>query len=275
MTRVTNPVSRRSGLALTAAVLLAMAVLTGLGVWQLQRLAWKQDVIAMRERAVSAEPVSLADIEAGIENGFDVEVLRTSATGYYRHDLERHVYELRKGKTGWRIVTPFVIPGQYIILADRGFVPDEDKEPAARPHSVRVAALTPGIKTKPRTQWPQPVRISGYVRVHGDSGGLFIPDNDPASNRWYSYDIAAMSATFPDDLGFVAPDSYAAMLPVFLQLEPGGEPGSAGLPVIDPLNTRVTNNHLHYALTWFALAGVLAVVAVAYWRKTRREAGQP
>ena len=258
---------------LIATTLAGIAVLIALGSWQLQRLAWKQQLISYRQQAISADPVSLTDIEAGIEHGYDVNLLRAKATGYYRHDLERFVYYLRGGKIGWRVVTPFVAPGRFIILVDRGFVPDNRKAQSTRPQSVALSSLTPQIKLNDEVDWPQAAEITGYVRVHANSAGIFTPANDPDANRWFSYDLAAMSATLPDDVGFKSPDSYAAMLPVYLQLEPGGEPAEKKLPIIDPLDTKLTNNHLHYAITWYCLAGILAAISFLFIRSRRQTTG--
>ncbi len=261
---------RKSNALLAALSLAGIAVLISLGAWQLKRLEWKQRLISLHEQAAASEPVSLNDIEAGIENGFDVDLLRTTATGYYRHDLERHVYALRKGEIGWKVVTPFVIPGRFIVLVDRGFVPDARKDASRRPESVQVGDLPVELKTKPRGQWPDPIEIAGYVRVRAASPGLFVPDNDPTNNSWYSYDLMAMNRTLPEDLGVLPPDQYASMLAVYLQIEPGGEPGDGDLPIVDPLETSLPNSHLQYAITWFALAVVLAVMSVVFIRTRRK-----
>ncbi|MDH3742111.1 MAG: SURF1 family protein, partial [Hyphomicrobiales bacterium] len=73
---------------------LAVLVMLALGTWQVQRLQWKNDLIEKRRLALGSNPVTLFDIEAGIEHGFDVDWLKTTATGKFRHDLERHVYHL-------------------------------------------------------------------------------------------------------------------------------------------------------------------------------------
>jgi surfeit locus 1 family protein len=247
---------------LIAICIAGVAVLIGLGSWQVKRLFWKQELIALRQDALGAKPVSLMDIEAGIENGFNVNFLRIRAEGYYRHDLERYVYDLRDGEIGWRVVTPLVMPGQFIVFVDRGFVPDNMREPGKRPETTAVAALTPAIKAQEAANWPEPVQVTGYVRLHTDSSGWFTPANDVEANRWYSYDLAAMSASLPDDVGFLPPEGYAALLPVFIQVEPGGEPETGGTLKPVALETKLSNNHLQYATTWYALAAALAIMCV-------------
>ncbi|MGI9462470.1 MAG: SURF1 family protein [Aestuariivirgaceae bacterium] len=247
-------------LLLTASTL-GVAVLLALGTWQVQRLQWKLDIIDKRQQALVSQPVTLADIEAGIEHGFDVDWLKVKATGSFRHDLERHFYDLRGGKIGWRILTPFVAPGRFIVMVDRGFVPDELKDAKTRrPAGTEQAASSP-------------VEIVGFVRTNAGPAGMFTPANDPVANRWYSIDLMAMAETLPEDLGFVEPNAYAAMLPVLLQLAPDKGAAGQGLPIVDPVNVELRNNHVQYAVTWYGLALVLIVLTVLFYR-SRTNAGK-
>ncbi len=245
---------------------LGVAVLLALGTWQVQRLQWKRDLIDKRQQALVANPVTLADIEAGIEHGFDVDWLKVKASGQFRHDLERHVYHLRNGKIGWRILTPFIVPAQFIVLVDRGFVPDDRKDPQSRRLSQPDGQ--PGTGSQDNS-----IEITGYVRTDRQAG-MFTPANEPIANRWYNVDLIAMAATLPDDLGFVEPDKYAAFLPVFIHLEPDRNAGSATLPIVDPVNVMLPNNHLQYAFIWYSLAVVLIVVTTVFYRtRTSRPEG--
>ena len=245
-------------------------VLVGLGSWQVQRLFWKQDLMAVRQDSLGANPVSLRDVEAGIENGFDVDFLRVTAEGYYRHDLERFVYDLRDGRIGWRVVTPLVVPGELIVLIDRGFVLDEDRDVRKRLETTTIAALSPELLKQGSASWPAPVQVTGHVRLHAHDKGWFTPANDARNNRWYSYDLEALSRSLPEDTGFVPPDGYAAFVPVFIQVEPGGEPetGEKLKPVA--LDAKLPNNHLQYAITWYALAVALTVIGLLVLRSRRR-----
>ncbi len=232
-----------------------VAVLLALGTWQIQRLQWKLDVIDKRKQALVADPVTLTDIDAGIEHGFDVDWLKVKAAGAFRHDLERHFYHLRHGKIGWRILTPLVLPGRFIVMVDRGFVPDDRKDPKSRPQKNSKASDRAPI-----------IEITGYVRTNAGPAGLFTPANDPDANRWYSIDLMAMAETLPDDLGFVEPNAYATLLPVLVQLAPGEEDAPEALPIVDPVNVKLTNNHLQYAVTWYGLALVLIILTVLFYR---------
>ena len=246
---------KASGRLLLFCTTVAVLIMLALGTWQVQRLQWKNNLIEQRKDALKSNPVTLADIEAGIEHGFDVDWLKTRATGHFRHDQERHVYHLRKGKIGWRVITPFVIPGSMVVMVDRGFVHDAKKDANTRPGSQTVGATVDDLIT-----------ITGYARLDTGSAGPFTPDNEPDANRWYSIDLIAMAGTMPDNLGFVEPDQYAALIPVFIQLEPDSAPKQGALPIVDPVDVKLTNNHLQYAITWYALAVVLVVVSFLFHR---------
>ncbi|NNE21504.1 MAG: SURF1 family protein [Rhizobiales bacterium] len=234
---------------------LGVLIMLALGTWQVQRLQWKNDLIEKRRLALESKPVTLFDIEAGIEHGFDVDWLKTTATGKFRHDLERHVYHLRNGKIGWRVITPFVVPGSLVVMVDRGFVPDDKKDPKTRAENEAPANAEDGSVT-----------ITGYARLDGGLAGPFTPANEPDANRWYSIDLIAMAKTMPDNLGFVAPDRYAALVPVFIQLQPDAETKPGELPIVDPVDVKLRNNHLQYAITWYALALVLIVISFLFYR---------
>ena len=243
---------------------LGVLVMLALGTWQVQRLQWKNSLIEKRQLAIKSNPISLSDIEAGIEHGFDVDWLKVTASGMFDHDNERHVYALRDGKIGWRIITPFAALGQYAVMVDRGFVPDDKKARASRPDSwVRSCPTYDCYK------------IVGYVRIDAGAAGPYTPKNDPASNRWYSIDLMEMVASLPEktglvplpgDTGTVEPHRYAITLPVLIQLAPEDKPLPGTLPIVDPVDVKLNNNHLQYAITWYALALVLVVISVLFYR---------
>ena len=248
--------TRTGNRLLLLASIVGAAILFAFGTWQLQRLQWKNDLIEKRAKAVISEPITLADIDAGIEHGYDVDWFKVSATGSYRHDLEFHLYHLRDGQIGWRIITPFIVPGSFVALVDRGFVPDAFKAPQSR-------------KTPPATEQ----QITAFVRVNAGAATMFTPDNDAAANRWYSVDLMAMSQRLPEDLGFVAPEQYAIFLPVLLQLAASPNLKADQLPIPASTEHKIRNNHLQYAITWYSLAIVLVVVAFLFYR-SRRKVGE-
>ncbi|MFL5259252.1 MAG: SURF1 family protein, partial [Hyphomicrobiales bacterium] len=128
----------------------------------------------------------------------------------------------------------------------RGFVPDERRDPAKRPQSDPKGDVT----------------IEGYISRHPSGQGLFTPDNDPARDNWYWWDIPAM-------LAFAKIDPASRVAPFILHVLPSAGEADA-LPKPTPPALNLTNNHLQYALTWFALAVVLAAVTFVYVRGDQR-----
>lgn len=232
---------KRDLILLSALAAGAFAILAGLGVWQLQRLEWKQDLIARLEERTRAEPVTLAEVDERRKSGKDIEYLRMRVKGEYLHDKERHLYTVQGGTAGWRIITPLVLPSKRIVMIDRGFVPQELKQLESRPDSaIKGWAL-----------------VTGIVRLPGEQA-LFTPDNDTDKNVWHWRDLEGMAASV------LSPEQMERLEPFFIQHE--DVPSMEGWPQAGYSNLNLPNRHLEYALTWFALAGVLVVVFALYLR---------
>jgi len=222
------------------AVLAGMGMLIALGTWQMQRLAWKQGLIAAIHERAHAAPMALADVEARAARGEDVEYTRVAVSGRFDHAKEIHLYALDEaGTPGFHVITPLVVTGDGVVLVNRGFVPNDLKDPARR-----AAGQVSGD-----------VSITGLTR-HPDQQGMFIPENDRARNVWYWRDIEAMAAA-------AAGPSSGRVHRFYVDAEaepapPGGWP-RGGV-------TRLTlpNRHLEYALTWYGLAVALIAVFVAF-----------
>lgn len=227
--------TRRTGSALIAAVL-GCIVLIGLGLWQLHRMQWKEGLIAELDARLAASPVSLGEAVA-----HSAEFLKVRTRGRFDHQGEMFLLASEGGRPGWRVVVPLASDEGISVLVDRGFVPDEERDPAKRPGS------------QPQGR----VEVEGYVSRHPSGQGLFTPDNDAAHNNWYWWDVPAMLA-----FGRIDPASRVA--PFILHVLPGGDP--AALPKPSAALPGLANNHLQYALTWFGLALVLAAVTFFYVR---------
>jgi len=232
--------------ALLVAAVLAVAGFAALGVWQVQRLAWKQDLIARVERHVNAAPVAAP-------GRADWPALTREADEYRRvavrveYDFSRtvHVRATTALGAGFWVLTPLRTDGGFWVMVNRGFVP-----PEAREH------------------WTQPggdQTVTGLLRF-SEPGGTFLQSNDAPQDRWYSRDVQAMAGA-RRIAGPVAPYFIDAVAD---PAAPTGWP-RGGLTVI-----RFSNNHLVYAVTWFALAAMVAG-AIGYLlideRRLRRLAG--
>jgi surfeit locus 1 family protein len=213
---------------------LGIVILCGLGAWQLSRLAEKQELLAALEARAAAPPVNLAEAV----NGDWTEFMPVKARGRFDHAHELRKQATFDGGPGWQIITPLTSDDGVSVLVDRG----------SAPQNYSAAGIGDG-----------PVEITGIVRIHDRGQGIFDPDNDESGNAWYWWDMPAMQAAaqFPPN---------AKVSPFILQLLP--QAGQARYPVAAAPDTGIRNNHLQYAITWFALAAVLAVFAVLLAKRT-------
>ncbi len=234
--RAVAPERRRRGpYGFLTGAALAIAGLVALGTWQLDRLAHKEALIADRQAMLVQPPLDLNRLT----DAHAAAYRRVTITGRFLHEKELRVGPRpRRGVSGWRVITPLRRADGGIVLVDRGWVPDRGKDPRSR-REGQVAG---------------PVTLTGFIK-RVTARGPFVPDNDAAKGDWYWIDPAAMAAHL--DLSDVAPYWIAAARDRDRQVGPIGSDG-----VVMPVN-----NHLGYAITWYALAASLSVLAFVYWRR--------
>lgn len=246
-----SPAGRRIGTALFVILgLAALAILLGLGTWQVQRLHWKQELIATIDARIASAPQPLAAIEARLAAAGDVDYWPVTLTGTFRHEGERHFFATHKGHSGYFVYTPLALDDGRLVFVNRGFVPFDFKNAATRGEG----------QVEGRQQ------IAGLARNRVDEKpNALMPDNDPAKNIFYWKDIDAMVAS----AGVGASSDY---LPFFVDADDAPNPG--GLPVGGVTLVDMPNSHLQYAVTWYGLAAALAgVMGVWLWRRWRTPAG--
>lgn len=223
------------------ATAIGMAILITLGVWQLQRLQWKEALLAQLAANAAAPPVSLAEAASMA----DPEFVRVRFTGSYAHGGWKKMIATFQGGQGWTVITPAATPDGWAVMVDRGRIPGELGENFDKPGGEVV--------------------IDGVIRTHARGQGMFDPNNNAETNLWYWWDVPAMLETSgsPQDL---------RPYPHVVQLVPS--PGAAGFPRPEEARANLANNHLGYAITWFGLAATLLAVAAfyVYELRTRRRA---
>ncbi|RWD69968.1 SURF1 family protein [Mesorhizobium sp.] len=219
-----------SRLLLALLGLVGVLVFLGLGIWQLERRVWKLDLIARVDQRIHAPvvdapgPATWGDINAA---GYEYRHVRL--TGSFFGGANTLVQAVTELGGGYWVLTPMRDDRGFTVLVNRGFVPRERK--------AEFQQESGG----PRS----PTAIDGLLRI-SEPGGGFLRSNDPAADRWYSRDVAAIAkargltdvAPYFIDAGASSADSW-----------PRG-----GLTVV-----TFRNSHLVYALTWFALAAMLAM----------------
>lgn len=213
-------------LFLPALCVVGILVFGALGIWQVERLAWKRDLIARVEARVNATPAPLPPraIWEAIPPR-DIEYRRVRMTGRFRADADTLVDALTERGAGYWVLTPLVT-AQGMVLVNRGFVPQESVP-----------------QSNQRRDIPPPTTITGLVRL-SEPQGRFLRRNQPSQDKWYSRDVEAIAKA--RGLGPVAP--------FFIDADASRETG--GGPIGGMTVVRFRNAHLVYALTWFALAAL-------------------
>lgn len=229
--------------------LLAFCTLLALGWWQVERRAWKLDLIQRVEARVHAAPVALPEPARWPQvTAASDEYRRVRLSGRFLHDRETLVQALSELGSGYWVLTPLEQADGRIVLVNRGFVPPERRERASR------------MAGEPAGQ----VALAGLLRI-AEPGGGFLRRNDAAADRWYSRDVAGMAAArgLPAD----------KVAPFFVDAEKDVQ-AAASQPVGGLTVISFRNHHLVYALTWFTLALLVVGAAWRVWLEEKRQRGQ-
>ncbi|MEZ5782194.1 MAG: SURF1 family protein [Rhizobiaceae bacterium] len=224
--------------------LVALCVLIGLGTWQVQRLHWKETLLADIEARRTSAPMELADVEKQFSATHDVDYQAVRLSGAYLNDKEQFFFATWKGETGFYVYTPLRLSDGRYIFVNRGFVPYDLKDPAKRPIEVTGPVTVVGLARNPLSEKPS----------------MLVPENDLGGNIFYWKDIGGMARNAGLD--------GVEILPFVVDADATPNPG--GLPIGGVTLIDLPNNHLQYALTWYGLAAALvAVFGVFAWRRQK------
>ncbi len=195
-----------------------------LGIWQIERRAWKLALIAAVDARVHAAPVAApAPLYWTRITAERDAYRRVRVTGSLDNDRETLVRAATgRGQGGW-LMTPLRTDEGWTVLINRGFLPEgaQPSRPASR------------------------VTVTGLIRMTEPKGAV-LRANDPAADHWYSRDVAAIART----------RRLQGVAPYFIDAD--STPNAGGYPVGGLTVVAFRNTHLSYALTWFALAGMSA-----------------
>lgn len=228
---------------LTFATAIALAILSSLGVWQLQRLEWKRGLIAQMTERLSADPVPYDDAAAREAAGENMEYQPVFQDGVYAHDLETAVFGTYDGAPGVYVFTPLdaadpATGGRRFIYVNRGFAPQEFRDPATRAEGEVAGEI----------------RVEGLFRHAERRRGFekwLAPEDQPQDNLYFIRDPKILAARH----SIATPDFY---IDSFGRENRGPWP-KGGLTRVD-----LPNRHFEYALTWFGLAAALIGVFIAF-----------
>ena len=235
------PISLLRRVVFAAGAALVFVVLLGLGTWQVERRAWKLDLIARVDARVHAPVVPAPGPADWPRIGPDDAYRHVTLAGTFLHDRETLVQAVTERGGGFWVLTPLRRPDGSLVLINRGFVPGDRRDPAGRAVG-QVAGET---------------EVTGLLRLT-EPKGAFLRSNDPRDDRWYSRDVAAIAAA----------RGLTDVAPYFVDADATPNPG--GLPVGGLTVIAFPNNHLVYAITWYGMALMLAG-AVVYVLRGGRE----
>lgn len=228
----------------TVATVIALTILVGLGVWQLERLQWKLNLVATIKHRLIETPLEVpAQSEWATLDLKQLEYHRLKLEGHFLNDRELYYFaQDDEGTAGVDVITPFVLAdGSRTILVDRGFVPRD---------YIDIAARAAG-------QIEGPTSLIAVARAP-QARGIFSAPDDVKGNLWFTRDPIAMASGL--ELSNVAP----------FYVEADATPNVGGLPIGGRTQVNIRNEHFGYALTWFGLAFVLFAVYLAYhWSNGR------
>jgi surfeit locus 1 family protein len=219
--------------------IVGVLAMVSLGTWQMQRLAWKNGLIAQIEARTRDAPIPLSEALRRAAAGEDIEYLRVRAEGRLMSGRERYYYAPSSSAgPGWHVYAPLAT-SSGIVIVNRGFVADRFRDPATRPEAADRDVVIVGLARRPEART------------------MFTPDNDEARNVWYWRDLAGMTRS-------MLPSPSAPVAPFFLEAEAGKADGPG--PRGGATRLEIPNNHFQYAMTWYGLAltliGVYAALAL-------------
>lgn len=214
-----------------------IALMLGLGIWQLQRLAWKEDLIARIEHANIAQP--LTTLPQTLEAAQDKQFYRVTLSGKYKPKLEFHLAaRYYQNQLGYAVFNPFVTSDGEMILVNRGWIPAKTKDTDAYARAPKGKQI-----------------ITATIRTT-DERNDFTPENQPDKNIWFGRDMVKMG-------------EYAKLDVLPYSLDVVGEQIKDQYPVPSDGAIKLRNDHLNYAITWFLIALGMLVITLIYHRKAK------
>jgi cytochrome oxidase assembly protein ShyY1 len=247
---------RRGAVGLAVFTCAVVALLTGLGIWQLQRRIEKHALIAALTERLAAAPEALPPAAqwSRLTPARD-EFCRVRFSAIYQAGPDAMVYSagsaVRSDVSGpgtWAFVPARLASGETVVI-DAGFVQNTMQDRAQQDRAV--ARLVTGA----------PMTLTGYIRFP-EQPGILTPAQNPAARLWFVRDHFAMAKAL----------GWGEVAPFYIDLEsPAPE---SGIPKPGPLDVHLKDDHLQYAITWFGLAAAV-FIAFAVWARGQSRAREP
>ncbi|MCZ2157884.1 SURF1 family protein [Bartonella sp. 220] len=216
---------------------------SALGVWQIQRLNWKTNLITSANQRVHLPPIKAPPQNQWRDVTFEKDEYRPVViTGKFLTDKNIFVTAVAQNTTGYWVLTPLQTADNTLTFVNRGFIPMDARQNFQNAEQSHTDASPQQYSAKNTEQ----TTVIGLLRM-SEKNGFFPRKNNPDTNLWYTRDLPAMA----QKLGL------SSVAPYFIDAGKKTAPQKS-LPIAGLTVVHFRNNHLVYALTWFTLAaGVL------------------
>lgn len=212
----------------------ALILLLSLCIWQLQRLQWKENLIAEINFKTQLPPIKLPE-DVNVE---EMLYRKVTLQGKYLHENEIYIYggaTKPSNEHFYYILTPLQLNDGRTIIVNRGWVPEKFKSQKTRESSL--------IQNE--------VKVTGAI-MPNEKKGTYTYNNQPKKNLWFYINL--------DEIGSFI---NRQVEPFYILAQNNGDSFPKGREVKPTLH----NNHLGYALTWLFSAISLLVIYILYHRK--------
>jgi cytochrome oxidase assembly protein ShyY1 len=233
--------------------LVMVIAFVALGVWQLQRRVEKHALIAALTERLAAAPAPLPPpAQWNALTPARDEFRRVSFTATFQSRLDAMVYTSGSAVRGdisgpgtWAFIPAQLADGETVAV-NAGFVPNMMQDRGLQDRAVAQLITH------------QPVMLTGYIRFP-EAAGMLTPAEDHAKRLWFTRDHLAMAQAL----------GWDKLAPFYIDLE--SPVPASGIPKPGALDVHLKDDHLQYAITWFGLAGAVAIAFAVWWRGQRRQ----
>lgn len=221
-----------------------LLALLSLGFWQLERLKWKEDLIIRLNDETTLSFATLDELIVNYHTVDNLELSKIRLKGEFIHNREVKISpRTYHGLAGSHVLTPFKLDSGKVIFVNRGWIPHNPKQ-----HDM-VVSQPSGHQ-----------EFQGYV-IFPQKPNVFVPKNDLNSGAFFHIDLDDLESW----LIHSNPEFAGKVIHFYAVQRSTAESSTYPIPI--PLNEHLKNDHLEYAITWFALAFFLAMIYIVYIRK--------
>lgn len=221
-----------------------------LGLWQVKRLQWKNNLIQQVEKFKDEPPVEFRSADYNPENDLFKKVVLYGAFQHQYEMLLSAKYlteEQDKSELGYHVITPFLTTEGKVVFVNRGWIPEEYKDQAKRPDSLYKTNIE--------------IPLQGIIRENGGKAPWYMPQNMPQKNIWFWIDLPEMAKKLESG------STFKDIQPVLIQQTEATNYNDFKYPLPISGKLEFYNQHFTYILTWFSLAFVIFGMWVYYLRK--------